>query len=111
MHFLKSRFSGRVAAKVLAAAGLASAGELPSAKPEQVGMSSQRLGLITERLKADIAARKLPSAVVLVARHGKVAYFESLGKLDPAADAPMAKAAAEIADSLNFPRLRLSLNI
>ena len=91
MHFLKSRFSGLVAAMALAAAGLASAGELPSAKPEQVGMSSQRLGLITERLKADIAARKLPGAVVLVARHGKVAYFESMGKLDPASAVPMAK--------------------
>lgn len=54
-------------------------------------MSSQRLGLITGRLRADVADKKIPGAVLLIARHGKVAYLESMGTLDPAADTPMVK--------------------
>ena len=65
--------------------------ELPRAKPEQVGLSSQRLDMITETLKADIAAKKIPGAVLLIARRGKVAYFESAGKLDTATDTAMSK--------------------
>lgn len=70
---------------------LAIARELPRTTPERVDLSSQRLDLITETLKADVAANKIPGAVVLVARRGKVAYFESIGKLDAAAPAPMTK--------------------
>ena len=62
----------------------AAAADLPRATPEQVDLSSQRLGLITEALKADVAANKIPGAVLLIARRGKVAYFESVGKLDAA---------------------------
>jgi CubicO group peptidase (beta-lactamase class C family) len=70
---------------------LAIGGELPRATPEQVDLSSQRLGMITDMLKADVASKRIPGAVLLVARRGKVAYFESVGKLDAAADAPMGK--------------------
>ena len=69
----------------------AAAGDLPRATPEQVDLSSQRLGLITETLKADVAANKIPGAVLLIARRGKVAYFESVGKLDAATSVPMGK--------------------
>ncbi len=65
--------------------------ELPRAQPEQVGLSSQRLDMITEALKADIAAKRIPGAVLLIARRGKVAYFESVGKLDVATDTAMGK--------------------
>ena len=65
--------------------------DLPSASPESVDMSSQRLARITATLKADIDAKKIPGAVLLVARHGKVVQYEALGKLDPALDAPMTK--------------------
>jgi CubicO group peptidase (beta-lactamase class C family) len=81
---------GMAALALAALTGLA-AGELPIAKPEQVGMSSARLQMLTDKLKADIAANKFPGAVVLVARHGKVAYFEAVGKVDPAGAAPMGK--------------------
>jgi CubicO group peptidase (beta-lactamase class C family) len=80
-----------IAALALAALTGLAAGELPMAKPEQVGMSSARLQMLTDKLKADIAANKFPGAVVLVARHGKVAYFEAVGKVDPAGAAPMGK--------------------
>jgi CubicO group peptidase (beta-lactamase class C family) len=69
---------------------VASAQSLPSAKPEQVGLSSERLDRIGQALKGEIAKGKLPGAVALVARKGQVAYFESFGLQDKAGGAPMA---------------------
>ena len=39
------------------AAGAANAADLPTATPEEVGLSSSRLARITETLKADVEAR------------------------------------------------------
>jgi CubicO group peptidase (beta-lactamase class C family) len=64
---------------------------LPTAKPEAVGLSSERLGRITEILRKNIAAGEIPGAVLLIARKGKIAYFESLGFLDPQAKTAMRK--------------------
>src|SRR6202008_2907242 len=36
-----------------------------------------------------IASGHIPGAVALVARHGKVAYHQGFGRLDPASDKPM----------------------
>lgn len=80
-----------LAATAALALPLFAAAELPRATPEQVDLSSSRLGLITETLKADVAANKIPGAVLLIARRGKVAYFESVGKLDVATSVPMGK--------------------
>jgi CubicO group peptidase (beta-lactamase class C family) len=76
----------------LLASGAAFAEEpLPRAKPEEVGLSSERLGKITEMLRANTAKGEIPGAVLLIARHGKVAYFENIGFLDPQAKSPMPK--------------------
>src|SRR3977135_1349551 len=64
---------------------------LPTAKPEQVGMSSERLARLGPALKAQIATDGFPGAVMLVARKGKVVYFETVGQRDPATGAPMTK--------------------
>src|SRR3974390_2852734 len=64
---------------------------LPYAKPEEVGFSSDRLRRVTEMLRTNIAAGEIPGAVLLIARHGKIAYFESLGLLDPQGKTPMQK--------------------
>jgi CubicO group peptidase (beta-lactamase class C family) len=65
--------------------------EMPRAKrPEEVGLSSQRLNRLIDALKADIGKGIAPGAVVLVARHGKIACFEALGYRDREAGAPMA---------------------
>jgi len=64
---------------------------LPSVRPEQVGLSSERLQRIMDMLKADVDKRMIPGAVVLVARHGKIAYFETVGVRDPATKVPMTK--------------------
>ena len=62
---------------------------LPTARPEEVGLSSERLDRITAALEADVAKGALPGAVVLVARHGRIAYLRSVGRRDPASEAAM----------------------
>ena len=66
------------------------AAELPRAKPESVGLSSSRLQHINEVLHAKVDAGEIPGYVALVARHGKVAYFEAYGMQDPTTKKPMA---------------------
>jgi CubicO group peptidase (beta-lactamase class C family) len=67
------------------------ADELQTAKPADVGLSPERLDRITKWLKDDSDAGKIPGAVLMILRHGKVAYFESVGLLDPETRAPMRK--------------------
>jgi CubicO group peptidase (beta-lactamase class C family) len=64
---------------------------LPTAAPESVGLSSERLRSITDFLRSDIAKGTIPGAVLLVSRHGKIAYFEAVGQLDPQANSLMGK--------------------
>jgi CubicO group peptidase (beta-lactamase class C family) len=74
------------------AAAMAQNGDpLPRAKPEEVGLSSDRLGEIARRLNADIEAGRIPGAVVMIARKGKLAYYETFGYRDKAANAAMTK--------------------
>src|SRR6266478_2318834 len=73
-------------------AGIGAAAQgLPTAKPEEVGLSSARLARLTEVLKGNIAKGEIPGAVLLVARNGKIAYFESLGELNPQSKTAMRK--------------------
>ncbi len=72
-------------------AALAWADALPTATPEDVSLSSQKLARVTEVVKGEIAKGRYPGAVALVARRGKIAYFEALGQRDPQTGAPMTK--------------------
>jgi len=65
------------------------AAELPAAKAEQVGLSTERLDRITQVLRADVERGRIPGAVVLVARKGRVAYLQPVGFRDKASGAPM----------------------
>jgi CubicO group peptidase (beta-lactamase class C family) len=64
---------------------------LPSARPEQVGLSTERLGQLGQLLRQEIAKGKIPGAVALVARKGRIAYHEAFGARDPATRAPMTR--------------------
>ena len=86
------RAGGRLSLLAAAAflhAGLSWSQGLPTASPESVGMSTQRLEKITSNFQADIDARKMPGAVVMVARKGKLVYSKAFGSLNNAANAPM----------------------
>ena len=66
------------------------AANLPAlSKPEDAGFSSARLERLTSTLNADIAEGKLPGAVVAIARHGRLVYFQALGWRDKTKTARM----------------------
>jgi CubicO group peptidase (beta-lactamase class C family) len=87
----RTRWSSALAAALLAlAVGCAQAptatgGALPSASPESVGMSSQRLERITAAFEQEVAAKRMPGAVAMVSRKGKVVYARAFGVRDPKA--------------------------
>lgn len=58
-------------------------------KPEDVGLSAERLERIGARMRQGVEKGEMPGAVVLVARHGHVAYFKAFGMRDPEAKAAM----------------------
>ena len=63
----------------------------PTAKPEEVGFSSDRLRRINELVQRHIAAGSFSGAVTLVARHGRVAHLEGHGLMDIESKKPMQK--------------------
>ena len=58
-------------------------------KPEESGMSAERLARIRPLIQSHMAAKDLSGAVTLVARKGKVVHFEALGLADIEAGKPM----------------------
>lgn len=79
------------AAALAFAAPLAWAQLPPPARPEQVGMSAERLDRIGQWVQAEIAAKKVPGAVVMVVRNGRTVYHEAFGQQDPARPQPMSR--------------------
>jgi CubicO group peptidase (beta-lactamase class C family) len=51
-------------------------------KPEENGMSSQRLSRIDHFFNELVAAQKIPGAVAMIIRNGKVVYYKSFGYSD-----------------------------
>jgi CubicO group peptidase (beta-lactamase class C family) len=76
---------------------------LPSAEPEAVGMSSERLARIIPALEVQIEAGQLPGAVVAVARHGHLVFHEAVGHLGPDRRAPMPRDALFAIASMTKP--------
>ncbi len=62
---------------------------LPLARPEEVGLCSERLARLSEVMRAESASGRLPGAVVLVARNDRIAWLDSVGLREPAGAAPM----------------------
>ena len=59
--------------------------------PQELGLCPQRTQRLMEVLQDEVDRQRLPGAVALIARHGKLALFEALGALDPATGVPMAR--------------------
>jgi CubicO group peptidase (beta-lactamase class C family) len=62
-----------------------------SVRPEEVGLSSDRLKRIGELMQREIAAKKFAGAVTLVARNGRIAHLETHGLMDLESKKPMQK--------------------
>ena len=58
-------------------------------KPEEVGLSSERLQRLAQMIQRRIAAGDLAGAVVAVARKGRVAYINAQGVMDLETKQPM----------------------
>jgi CubicO group peptidase (beta-lactamase class C family) len=71
-----------VTAALLLPAVPALANGIKTAKPEEVGLSSERLARIGERMQSYVDSGEIPGAIALIARHGKIAYFEHWGMAD-----------------------------
>ena len=63
--------------------------DLPTAKPEDVGLSSERLARIGERMEQYLGREEMSGALGMVARHGKVVYLETWGDRDREQGLPM----------------------
>lgn len=56
--------------------------ELPTAAPEDVGMSSQKLQAVDDVMQDYVDDGKMVGGIVMVARKGKVCFFEDYGLAD-----------------------------
>ena len=80
--FKPAMFSALLAASLTAAS-------LPVSKPEDVGLSAERLKRIHPLVESHIAAKDFAGAVTLVARRGKVVHLEAHGLMDIESAKPM----------------------
>jgi len=59
-------------------------------RPEEIGLSSERLAHASATIKNDVERGLIPGAVLAIARGGRVGYAEAIGYRDREAGAPMA---------------------
>ena len=64
---------------ILAFAHQAISIQLPSGTPGTLGMSAERLARMDQVIETSIEKKELPGAVVLVARHGRIAWRKAYG--------------------------------
>lgn len=67
------------------------ANELPETKAERVGMSTERLSVVSEISERHVASGGVPGLVTYVARNGKVVHFEATGRRGVDDDRPIEK--------------------
>ncbi len=63
---------------------------LPRAVPEDVGMSTSRLGRIAPVIQHYVDDGKIPGALTMIAREGRLVHFEKFGTQDVATAKPIA---------------------
>src|ERR1700687_4991242 len=63
--------------------------DLPTGKPESLGLSSERLERIGTAVQRDIDDKRIAGAVTLVIRHGHIAWSKSQGMMDREASKAM----------------------
>jgi CubicO group peptidase (beta-lactamase class C family) len=56
--------------------------ELPTAKPEEIGLSSGRLERLNTIIQGHVDQGELAGTVILIARRGKIGHFKTYGYID-----------------------------
>jgi uncharacterized protein YbbC (DUF1343 family)/CubicO group peptidase (beta-lactamase class C family) len=94
----------RPAFLLLVLAPIARGDGLPESPPEQLGIDGSRLVRIDDTVNAAIGRKAFPGAVVLVGRHGKIAFARAYGQraVEPTAE-PMTRATIFDLASLTKP--------
>ena len=95
----------------LQTAALCAAAELPTAKPESVGFSSDRLQNLHSLIQNEIDQKQLAGAVTLLARHGKVIDYRTYGQRDREKSVPMTKDTIFRAYSMTKPLTGVAMMI
>jgi CubicO group peptidase (beta-lactamase class C family) len=75
----------------------------PPTRPEDVGMSSERLQRINDVMKGYIDSHQISGAVTMVSRKGRIAHFEANGLMDIEAKTPMRRDAIFRMASMSKP--------
>ena len=81
----------------------------PTAKPEEVGFSADRLHRVNDLVQRHITAGDFSGAVTLVARNGRIAHFEAQGLMDIESAKPMQKDAVFQIMSMTKPVVGASI--
>lgn len=68
---------------------IAAKGTSATVAPQEVGLSSERLERIASAIQKSVDDKRIAGGVVLVARHGKIAYLKAVGMADREAKKPM----------------------
>ncbi len=102
-------FSSPLIRHVLISVGLlvlsvnVSAAELAVGLPQSQGMSPIRLSRIHDLMQTEVTENRIPGAVVLVARKGKIVYADAVGFQDKPSAKPMTRDAIFRAYSMTKP--------
>ena len=75
----------------LAMASSGNGNGLKPAPPSEAGLSKERLDRIGQVMQQHVANHKIAGAIGLIARRGKIGYFESWGMMDKEGGKPMRK--------------------
>ena len=81
----------------------------PTAKPEEVGVSSERLQRINQMVERHIAAGDIAGAVTIVARKGKVVHHSAQGVMDLQSKQPMSSASMFRIASMTKPVIGVAI--
>jgi CubicO group peptidase (beta-lactamase class C family) len=103
IHLFRLRAALFAATTLIAVATLSLTASVTTVKPEDVGMSSERLQRIDQFVQRYMDAREITGAVTMVARRGKIAHFDAQGLMDLEAKTPMRKDAIFRMASMSKP--------
>jgi CubicO group peptidase (beta-lactamase class C family) len=67
---------------ITAASAALTSKDLPTSRPEDVGLSTERLARLNKSIHEYVDAGRTPGVVTLIARHGKVVHLDAYGKAD-----------------------------
>ena len=90
---------------------LCAAADLPTAKPESVGFSSDRLQNLHSLIQKEIDEKQLAGAVTILARHGKVIDYRTYGQRDMEKGVAMTKDTIFRAYSMTKPMTGVAMMI